>query len=158
MMKQNPENTIFIIPYERTLLPSEWKILQTEIDNFLNTWNSHGQAINTSVRLEESTFLIIEAEDGQASGCSKDKLFRFLKEKNIEHKFPESEAGKFFVEQNNSIVSMDRAGIKMALSEGAINPESKLFPTWVSSVFEFENLWKKPLKNFPFLAGHQEIK
>jgi len=157
-MNQNPENTIFILPYQRIILPSEWKILRIEIDDFLNTWNSHGQAINASIRLEESIFLIIEAEDGQASGCSKDKLFRFLKEKNIEHKLPESEAGNFFVQQNNSIVSMDRAGIKMALSEGTINPESKLFPTWVCSVFEFEKLWKKPLKNFPFLAGHQEIK
>jgi hypothetical protein len=157
-MKQNPDNTLFILPYERALLPSEWEILQTEIDDFLKSWNSHGQAINTSVRLEESTFLIIEAEDGQASGCSKDKLFRFLKEKNIQHQFLESEAGKFFVEQNNKIVSMDRAGIKMALSEGTINPESKLFPTWISSAIEFENFWKKPLKNFPFLAGQKEIK
>ena len=120
-------------------------------EKFLGSWNSHGQPLNARTRMEEGRFLFVEIEEGSASGCSKDKLFKFLEELSQNQGLQLEPFGKFFVLWEDRVLSLSRKELNINMLNPEFFDSALLFPVWISKSEEYYSLWKKPVSAFPFL-------
>lgn len=155
-MKTNTDQ-LFIMPLERELSGSESEHLLSNLNEFLEKWNSHGNPISSEAFLEESRFLIIRNPDGMASGCSKDKLFRELEQLFVQMNLQPEQAGKFYIQSKGVIYALSRKELRMKQEAAEILPDDFVFPTWVSDSGEFYKSWKKPLHFFSNLLLKKDL-
>jgi hypothetical protein len=154
---ENAKDQLFIIPLERELDEVESGKISTLLNEFLEKWNAHGNPLSANVTLEESRFLIIRNPDGQASGCSKDKLFREIDLVCSRIGVQQDVAGKFYVRCNGVIAGLGRKEFFQKQETADIRPDDLIFPTWISDSFEFSKSWKKPLHFFSNLQLKKDL-
>lgn len=154
---ESAKDQLFIIPFERELDEVECGKISTLLNEFLEKWNAHGNPLPANVSLEESRFLIIRNPDGQASGCSKDMLFREIdlvcNRIGVQQDMP----GKFYVQCNGVISGISRKDFFQKQETAEISPDDLLFPSWISDSVEFSKSWKKPLHFFPNLQPKKDL-
>jgi hypothetical protein len=142
---------VFVFPSSEMLSSEQILALLDHTHRFLETWNSHGQPILAEARVEESRFLVVELKGGAASGCSKDKLFRMLEEATGLLGIRFDSSGKFFLEWQDNFIALSRKELNDSMLNAEFLENARLFPTWISSLNEYESLWKKSLSAFPQL-------
>jgi len=153
-------NRLFLFPYEYSLD----KDVLTKIDEallvFLDQWNSHGSQITTRNWVEENQFVFIAVneETTSASGCSKDTLFGFFKKLNSSLGISGGRLNKFYVQTEDKISLFSKHEIKEALDNGNITLDSNVYPTWISSEEEYDQIWKKPLEAYSILFKLNQLK
>ena len=71
---------LWVFQSDKIISPSNQKILINEISPFLTDWSSHGAEIKSSFEIRYDLFLIISVDEeiNSASGCSIDKLTKFI--------------------------------------------------------------------------------
>lgn len=153
----NQTNQLFIIAYDRRLSREEATRLREETTSLLRQWNSHGKALESLLKLEENRFLIIESTGLQPGGCSKDSLFRGLREIHTGMNLITADPALFFVETAGEIHALKRSELRTMLRSGELDGSTLLYPTWLSTAGEFIELWKKPIKNFTFLLPEKDL-
>lgn len=119
-----------------------------ESRQFVQSWTAHENKLQASVRVAENCVLLVEVDEAiyGASGCSIDKLQRFVQE--LEKKFqvplldrfrvPVSVAGKFKVLKSEEI--------KSGLEQGILTGETPVLNTSITNSEELLS-WKQSLKN-----------
>jgi hypothetical protein len=146
----NLSDPIFIFPFNKALKKDQEDQLIESMKGFLCEWQAHGKPLKSTVWIEESYFLCISVDESQAhaSGCSKDKLYQFV-QKEIESKKLEAAAlNKFFLHNQGEVHSYTRKEIQEGFEKKSISADTTLFPTWVGTMEEYHQLWKKPLSSF----------
>ena len=119
-----------------------------ETGNFVNNWTAHENKLQASVRLFEGCVLLVEVDEAlySASGCSIDKLQRFIQ--TLENKYQVPLLDRFRVPVNTSgkfsVLSSEE--IKNGLKDGRLSAETLVLDTSVSNSVELSN-WKQSLKN-----------
>ncbi len=137
---------IWIYQANRALSAEEVKDLAEVLTRFCNEWQTHGQPMQASFRIEHSYFVILAVdEDFQLpSGCSIDGSVRVLKNWQTQHNID------FF---NRTLVPFLRSGqvelvplsdLKKAVSGSAITPQTITFNNLVPSKGNWDTGWKKP--------------
>lgn len=148
---------LFIFPYSEEMNSSQRILLLESTELLLSAWQSHGNSLSASVKIYENRFLIIQMLEGNASGCSKDKLFQGLEEINQKLGLRLEGFERFFVWWQEKILTITRKELK----DNILNPDfirdARFFPTWISSTSEFDSLWKMPLSSFPFLLPSSNL-
>lgn len=140
---------IFIFPYEKALQAADMRELSSRISTLLSSWNAHGSQLSSEIKWEENQFLIISEPDGLASGCSKDKLNRGLMDINSSLGLNFAPAGKFFVRKEQEMLMLNRKELSEKFISKEISGDNLIYPCWLSTQADLENLWEKPLKKFP---------
>ncbi len=120
----------------------------TNCKTFVDSWTAHDQKLNASFELYKDRMLVMKVDESayNASGCSIDKLQRFIqvqeKELGIEL------LNRFLValEVYDGLMIVHSSHIKDLLSQNTITENTPVFDTTISSSEELKD-WKKPLKN-----------
>ena len=132
----------------RALSEQEQQELLADAGNFVRGWTAHENKLQAEVSLAENCVLLVKVDESVygASGCSIDKLQRFVKEAEK----------KFGIELlNRMLVPIDVSGtyrvlntndIKTMLGNKALSPDSTVLNTAISNEQELLH-WKQPLKN-----------
>lgn len=136
---------IWIYQANRALTPAEAEDLAATLTHFCNDWQTHGQPMRASFKIEDSYFVILAVdEDFQLpSGCSLDGSVRVLKNWQAQNQID------FF---NRTLVPFVRSGqiellpmseLRKAAAEGIITPQTLTFNHLVPSKGNWEAEWKK---------------
>ena len=137
--------------YQSNRLFGMGEVLQIEemLEQFVETWNSHGIPVKGYANIFFGQFLIIMADESATgvSGCSTDSSVRLVKQ--IESTFNVS----LFDRQLLAFVIKDKIELlplpqlKYAAENGFINSDTLYFNNTVLSKSELENKWIIPIKS-----------
>jgi hypothetical protein len=148
---------LFIIPYARAMNEREEQTLLNHLRDFFTSWESHGRNLKAAAEIAEKRFLIIKDFGSESSGCSKDRLFREIETIHQKIGLQQADSALFFVESDGEILGLKRKELIQMLENKKLGKANLLFPTWISDSEGFQNLWKKPLQNFPQLLPGKDL-
>ena len=122
--------------------------LKTDIQNFLQGWNAHGQALSADFEIRHKHFIIIKANEEQysASGCSIDKQFQFIKELEKTYHITLLDRLLIAYTQEDKVVVAHVSKIPQLIKEGLLNENTLVFNTALSIEEELKNKFEIPLK------------
>lgn len=120
-------------------------VLKEKLNDFLKDWTAHNVALKTFADILHRRFIILMVDETytHASGCSIDKMTRFIQDLGIL-------VGVDFLDRMEVAYLTDDQEIKTshlnhlssAMTTGEINPETIVFNNLVTNKSDFENKWK----------------
>ena len=114
---------------------------------FVEHWTAHENKLSASFDIFEKRIILVKVNEdvSGASGCSIDKLTRFIKASEI--KFGVQLLNRLLVayRRNDALEVIHSAKIKEMLSKGDISAETPVYNTSVANERELSQ-WIKPLK------------
>lgn len=132
----------------KELPTSQLEALAYKGQEFVKGWTAHEQQLSGAFQLFKNRIIIITVNENihAASGCSIDKLTRFIKQ--IEAEFQIELMNRLLVayKSNESVAVIHSSKIKELLNTGEINENSIIYNTSVSTQEDLKN-WEQSLKN-----------
>jgi hypothetical protein len=135
---------IYIIGKE--LSENELEQLEQAGLDFVKSWTAHEQKLSGSFEIFAKRIIIVKVDEKvyEASGCSIDKLTRFMKE--MEACFSVELMNRLLVAiKENGVSVYPSSRIKDLLAEGKISENTVVYNTSASNSEELAR-WEKPLK------------
>ena len=146
----------FII--SKTLSKEELNSLNDLGNKFVLGWTAHEQQLTASFEIIGDKIIIVKVNENvtEASGCSIDKLTRFIKE--TEKQFSIELLNRLLVayKTNTGIEIVHSSKIKELLAENKISENTIVCNTSVSDQKEFNN-WEQELKNTWLSKYHVKV-
>ncbi len=145
---------VWIFQAERTLNPGEEMMLDIRIRNFLEDWTSHQNTIQASYEISRHRFVIIAVDENQvgASGCSIDKLYRFVQSMESEMGLALLDKQRIALLQAGEVISYPLPALKEKVRAGEVDKEEKYFDLMIAQKGGLEQ-FLKPLYS-GWLARH----
>jgi len=116
--------------------------------DFTGSWTAHDQPLAASFELHKNSLLIMKVDESayNASGCSIDKLQRFVQQQEKEFGIELLNRLLVALDVNNTVLVTHSSKIKEFLSQNTINENTLVYDAAITSSEELKN-WKKPLKD-----------
>lgn len=134
----------FII--DKELTNEQLLAIQQKGNKFVEGWTAHENQLKGSFEIFKNRIIIIKVneEENAASGCSIDKLTRFIKQ--LESEFSIQLMNRLLVayKQKENIEVVHSSKIKDLLNDGLITDNTIVFNTALANQEELLN-WEKPL-------------
>jgi hypothetical protein len=131
----------------RDLSSQETEQLQTAGRLFVNNWTAHDNPLKADFEIHRQRILIFSVDEQlhNASGCSIDKLLRFIKE--TEQKLQVELLNRLLVafENKGELSVVASTEVSALLKNGSINAESLVYNTAISNETELAT-WLQPLR------------
>lgn len=134
--------------------------LLEEANAFASQWTAHKNQLSAQCSIEENCVFLVQVDEDvySASGCSIDKLQRFIK--TTEQKLNLELLNRLLVpvEISGEFKIVKSSEIKTLLENRQISPETFVLNTAISSEDELKN-WKQPLHKTwlsKFISGISE--
>lgn len=131
----------------KPLNEEEKKQLLSETNAFTSQWTAHENQLSANCSIEENCVLLVQVDEAvyAASGCSIDKLQRFIK--SVEQKFKVELLNRLLVpvEISGQFTILKSSEVKSLLENQSISPDTKILNTAICTEAELQN-WKQPLK------------
>jgi hypothetical protein len=117
--------------------------------DFVSGWTAHDTRLSATFRIYRERIIIVEVNESvhNASGCSIDKLTRFIKE--MENKLDVQLLNRLLVvyeDESGSLQVENTQVLKGLISSGAVNAHTTVYNTSVANDKELSH-WKQPLKD-----------
>ncbi|MCC6371971.1 MAG: hypothetical protein IT236_13285 [Bacteroidia bacterium] len=132
----------------RTLSESELSQLLADGRAFVKGWTAHEQQLEAGFEVFKNRIVVVTVNEDvhNASGCSIDKLSRFMKELGAKYQFDSMNRLLVALKKEESIDIVHASGIKELLAQGKISENTVVYNTAVSNHNEFLD-WEQPLKH-----------
>jgi hypothetical protein len=140
------ESKIWIYQSNRKFSEEEVQAIETDLNLFLDSWESHGTGLESSYQIKYQRFIIIAVnQDVQvATGCSIDKSVQFIQQ--LEHKYQVELLDKMNVtyKTGEHIAHKTLLDFKKMAKEKAVSEHTIVFNNLVNSIEEFNESWEVP--------------
>lgn len=154
----HPNSRVWIYQSSRIFSMTEAFELEDLFADFVQNWKSHGAAVKGYANLFFGRFIVLMADETEAtvSGCSTDSSVKLIK--TIEQTYKVD----MFNRQNLAFVIKDKievlplAQLNYALQNGFITSETLYFNNLVNTKKDLETKWLCPLKE-SWLAQKMEL-
>jgi hypothetical protein len=151
---QLQDTRLWIFQSNRDLTSDEISYIDLNLPLFLNNWAAHGNPLTARYFIDYNRFLIIQVDESifEASGCSIDKLTRFIE--SLEDKFTINLRDRLSMAVLN--VEKDKTktihinSIKEEYIKGNLTDDSIVFVNNLSKGSELKEQWKVPFRNSGF--------
>jgi hypothetical protein len=139
---------IWIYVLNKELNASEMQQLTSNCQTFVGSWTAHDVKLEASFEIFNDRLLIMKVDESayNASGCSIDKLMRFVQQQEKELSVELLNRFLVALEINDSLMIVHSSKIKELLSRFVITENTPVFDTTITTSAELSQ-WKKPLKN-----------
>lgn len=141
-------NRVWAYTISKALNASETDTLLSSGQNFAKGWTAHDQQLTASFEIFKNKIIVVKVNEEVtgASGCSIDKLTRFVKE--AEQQFNIELMNRLLVayKQGEELEIVHSSKIKDLLATGVINENTVVYNTSLANDEELKN-WEQPLKN-----------
>lgn len=145
----SPESRVWIYQCNRRLSLSEVLESETMIDNFIESWNSHGAPVKGFGSVFFGQFIVLMADESATNvgGCSTDSSVRLIKEieKQFQVQLFERTMLAFVVKDKIELLPLSQT--RYAFENGFIDSETLYFNNLVLNKKEMENYWIIPVKD-----------
>lgn len=150
----SPQSRVWIYQSSRLFTLSEALETETVLNDFAESWQSHGMDVTAYANLLFGQFVVLIADETAAgvSGCSTDASVRFVKDLGERFKvdFFNRTNLAFVVKEKVQLLPMNQ--LSYAATNGFITSETLYFNNLVQTKKELESSWIIPVKN-SWLAG-----
>jgi hypothetical protein len=140
------ESKIWIYQSNRKFSEEEVQAIETDLNLFLDSWESHGTGLESSYQIKYQRFIIIAVnQDVQvATGCSIDKSVQFIQQ--LEQKYQVELLDKMNVtyKTGEHIAHKTLLDFKKMAKEKAVSEHTIVFNNLVNSIEEFNESWEVP--------------
>ncbi|MCA6437808.1 MAG: hypothetical protein ACK5QC_16570 [Bacteroidota bacterium] len=132
---------------DKDLNEQELSKLKAEGVAFVNQWTAHENPLAASFEIYKNKIIVVKVDESQhgASGCSVDKLLRFIKQSENEFQINLLNRLLVAVETNDGIKAIPSSSIKDKIVSREMTGETLVYDTAVANGEAFET-WLKPLK------------
>jgi hypothetical protein len=141
-------NRVWTYVISKPLSPEALAELHAAGNAFVSGWSAHENQLAASFAIFKNRILVVKVNEEVhgASGCSIDKLTRFIKD--TEASFGIELLNRFLVAYNsgNEVEVVHSSKIKELLAQGLISENTPVYNTSVANEQELNN-WEQPLKN-----------
>ena len=139
---------IWIYVLSKEFSNSELQQFLQNCKDFTGSWTAHDQPLSANFELYKNRLLIMKVDESayNASGCSIDKLQRFIQVQEKEFDIQLLNRLLVALDVNDSVMVAHSSEIKELLSVKTISENSFVYDTAITSSLELKD-WKKPLKN-----------
>ncbi|MCU0446695.1 MAG: hypothetical protein MUE85_17450 [Microscillaceae bacterium] len=147
--KQMPAQArVWVYQADRPLTEAEKSVIQTQAEDFLQTWTAHQQTLKASYSIFYDRFLVIALDEDyqQASGCSIDASVHFLQKIEQELKLSLLDRSQVAFWEGEAIRTEKLAHLKQKIAEGVIQADTQVFVNTISNVEQLHNDWQKPAR------------
>ena len=143
------ESRVWVYQSNRLFTLSEALEIEEQLNKFSAEWRSHGSKVNAYANLFFGQFIVLMADEAEASvsGCSTDSSVRFIKDIGDQFKVD------FFNRTNLAFIIKDKIQLlplnqlSYAFENGFINEDTLFFYNVVQNKAELENNWIIPVKD-----------
>ena len=145
----SPDSKIWVYQCNREFSEAEVLDISQKAEFFLESWDSHGNALSATIEIFYNRFIVIAVDEKQAlsSGCAIDKSISFIK--NIEAFYAVSLMDRMLVtyKQKGTLHACKLKEFEQLLAQGTINADTIVFNNMVTTIDEFSRNWETPVKN-----------
>lgn len=122
--------------------------LQLKGDQFTKTWTAHESQLSANFKIFKNKIIVVTVNENEttASGCSIDKLTRFIKQLELEFSLELMNRLLIAYETQDKINVIHSSKIKELLHSGEITENTTIYNTALANQEELQN-WAQPLKN-----------
>lgn len=127
---------------ERTII-----FLSNELKSFIHDWTSHQLTLKASAKISEGRFIILGLDQQQAgaSGCSIDKLMRFIQKLELDTGLNLLLKNKIAIKGTKGIELIQFQDIKHLKMDGVLSNDIKYYDTMVDTKQVLDTNWLKSL-------------
>ena len=148
---QLPDHSkVWIYQSNRPLLAKELSYIESETEEFLGKWQSHGADMDASYKIILNRFLVVSLDETSAgaSGCGIDKLFHHIKklELQLQISFFDRLVVYYTNKQGNiELETLQEEDINQthisSINQSAIHPNSHFFDNTITTKEELNDKW-----------------
>jgi hypothetical protein len=141
----HPSSKVWIFQSSSELSKEQSEAVKIRMNEFLHDWTAHNMALKTYADVLHRRFLVLMVDETytHASGCSIDKMTRFIQELGNQvgiDLLDRMEVAYVSDEQEVKTTHLNLLSSKM--TSGEINADTLVFNNLVASKSDFENKWK----------------
>ncbi len=139
---------VWIYVISKELSEEQLSMLTLNCKAFVDGWTAHEIKLAASFEIFKKRLLIFKVDESayNASGCSIDKLQRFVKEQEIHFNMELLNRLLVVYDKNEEPIVVHSSKITELLQSGEINNETLIYDNTINSSLQWAE-WKKPLKN-----------
>ncbi len=141
---------IWIYQASRAFTPDEETLIRQQGDLFISEWRAHGAKLIAELQVVLHRFIIVAVDEAvaQASGCSIDKLFRFVQQLQMELNLPLMDRLQiaYWHEPTQQIRTFALANLEQVMRNGEIKPGTLVFDNTVQRLGDLNTRWIRPME------------
>jgi len=140
-------NKVWTYVISRELSDAELSELITKGTAFVNSWTAHENKLKAEFSIFKNRIIVIRVNEDVhgASGCSIDKLLRFIKEMQTQFNIELLNRLLVAYEGQQKVEVLTSAKISDLLQQGVLSASTIVYNTSVANEDELSN-WAKPLQ------------
>jgi len=140
---------LWVYTASRQLSQDEIVGIQSQLDQFVEEWTAHRQALTAVAEVSHGRFLILCVDESKAgaSGCSIDSSVHFLQRLGEQYKVDFFDRMTFFADNGNGFLPFTQDDFAAAYQRGELTEDSPVVDPLVNTKAQFEAAFVKPLKD-----------
>jgi len=117
--------------------------------DFINSWESHGNSIPSSIDIFHNQFVLITADDCGEGLCgrAKDAQIRLIQQLENQLKIVLTDRMLTAYKKNNTVISLNFNELKTLVKNNKISAETIVFNNLIETKEDFITNWETPAKN-----------
>lgn len=144
-----PNSRVWIYQSNRLFTMAEALDMEPVLQEFIRSWQSHGDPVKGFANLFFGRFLVIIADETSTgvSGCSTDSSVRLVKQLEQIYRvdFFDRQQLAFYRNDKVEVIPMNQLGY--AAEHGLIHADTLYFDNTVQTLYALQTEWIKPAKN-----------
>lgn len=145
-----PHSRVWIYQAPRAFTQEEESIIRERGVAFISDWAAHGTKLMAELQVVLHRFIIVSVDEqiAQASGCSIDKLFRFVQQlqQELQLSLMDRLQVAYWHEPTQEIRSCSLAHIEQMITNGEIHRFTLVFDNTIQQLGDLTTRWVKPLE------------
>jgi hypothetical protein len=136
---------VWLYQTDRALSDAEIPYVQQVLDEQVARWAAHGQPLTGSARVLHGRFVVLAVDESQngPSGCSIDASTHWFKELGAQFGLNFFDRSVAYLD-GETVRTVPTSGLKAAVAEGRIRPETPIFNPLVATLGEWKTGWQVP--------------
>lgn len=145
-----PHSRVWIFQASRAFSPEEETLILERGAEFINEWTAHGTKLMAELQVVLHRFIIVAVDEqmAHASGCSIDKLFRFVQQlqQELQLSLMDRLQVAYWHEPTQQIHACSLAQLEQLLTSGEIHRFTLVFDNTIQQLGDLNTRWVKPLE------------
>lgn len=139
---------LWIFQSSRVLEGSALAALEKHLGAFLQDWAAHGKQLFAGFEIRHGRFIIIAVDEkmAAASGCSIDKMMRFVQALDEEYSMDLLDRMKVAYRSGANIEEVKVNEFTQMLKSGEVNEDTIVFNNLTETLEQLQTQWEVPVK------------
>lgn len=147
---------VWIYQTNRPLTTDETSFITHFLQDAVNNWAAHGDALKASFEIQHNRFVILAADETyhQTSGCSLDTSSRWFKELSQQLNVDFFDRTQLYLTENEKLNGFSPLQIKKEVESGSLQATSLVFTHQVANLGFLRKNWPTPANNIVALKRY----